>query len=219
MHKFLFVHELYWSIFYLELRPPHASLKRVSWIPLSNKSVMDLHLCAHVHMLAYLAVICGAPPGLVHLHSKNNLLQPASLCKHKKSKMSGAPNSVRDCSWQGTRFNTQSGWTAYLAVSVANSVFLLFSIPSVLHKPPNPGETQNLCQRNSVVSKPPVDDINAVLNTVMVVSHMFLLSGEHNLQVLFLKTPPKSPSILIASKMQRVIWLLIIDGWCSQACL
>lgn len=62
---------------------------------------------------------------------------------------------------------------AHWALYVANSAFLLFSIPSVVHKPPNPGETQNLCQGNSVASMPPVDGIDDVLNTLIMVPTHF----------------------------------------------
>lgn len=87
--------------------------------------------------------------------------------------MAGAPNFGRDCSWQGTRFNIQSEVMAHWALYVASSAFLLFSIPSVVHKPPNPGETQNLCQGNSVASMPPVDGIDDVLNTLIMVPTHF----------------------------------------------
>lgn len=51
----------------------------------------------------------------------------------------------------------------------------------------------------------PVGGIEDTLYSVMKVSHMLLLSGEHGL-LTFSQTPPKTVSRLIASTMQRVIW-------------
>lgn len=192
--------EAYFALSYL-WKHPHPSPKTVSWIPLSKKCPTDgfssLCVCACASVLAYLHTR-GTPPGLVHLHNKNHLSSSASL-----------PHFGRDCSCQGTRFDTQSEWMACLVLKVTNSAFLLFSIHSVLHKPPNPGEAQNLCHGSSVVSMPPEEDIDDALNNVMMVSHV---SAQWRAQFMpFLKTPPKTPSILITSTMESD--LATLNGW------
>lgn len=73
---FLFLCEFYWSIFYFgwvtcEDIPMSLPKEWAGSPSQTNAPLMDLLLCAYVPVHAYLPIICGAPPGLLHLHNKN----------------------------------------------------------------------------------------------------------------------------------------------------
>lgn len=138
---------------------PRLSQKSELDPPQTNAPLVDLHLCAYVHVHAYLPIICGATPGLLHLHNKNICHQHLSANIRVRCQVSlilgeNAAGRAQDLTHE---VNEWLVWCyIWQTLPFSYSPFPVFCTSLLI----------------------------LVLNTVMMVSHRFLLCGEHNFQLL-----------------------------------